>query len=129
MGKNNMPIEGTFYEELSYQIVCARCRQNPCICDAIQNAMKEKANEKFLLWWWGKIIKLEPTPWDRFELVNKGELIQRVVNPQEVNKYLVDGWVFRQELKSGDILIEKLLDTAKIAETAITQEKQRLQKI
>jgi|GEM_PF-3848642 len=136
------------------QVVCTCCQQDPCICAQRRAKMMGKLGEiPYVPWWmwpfpipylWADIItkpdptpwlwagivtKPEPTPWNRFVLANQGELIQRVVNVQEVNKYLADGWVFIQELKSGDILIEKLLDTAKIAEAAIAQEKQRLQKI
>jgi hypothetical protein len=51
--------------------------------------------------------------------------LQRVVPEKELGKYFDDGWVFKVQLQSGDVIVEKDVDveeiTAKVMEQAAKQ--------
>jgi exoribonuclease R len=59
-------------------------------------------------------------------------IIPRVIAEKELSKYLAEGWTFKTQLQSGDVLMEKEIDVETItgnileqAQKQITEEKSK----
>ncbi len=57
------------------------------------------------------------------------EIVQRIVDAKEAQVLLREGFLVKQELQSGLLVLEKRLAVDQIANDALIQEKARLQKL
>jgi len=47
--------------------------------------------------------------------------LQKVIPEKEIGRYLNEGWVFKIQLQSGDVIVEKSIDVEGIAQAAFEE--------